>query len=400
MATTTIAPASFEAAAEALAQATAAGRTVRIAGAGTKLRWGNPVAAELELRTTALAELIEHNAGDLTATLQAGVPLAVAQRTFAGAGQMLALDPPPDPAGATIGGIFATGDCGPLRHRYGAPRDLIVGVTVALSDGTVAKAGGTVIKNVAGYDLAKLFSGSFGTLGLILAVNVRLHPRPERTATALASTAERRTLAAAAVALAGSPGEFEALDVHWADGRGELLARCAGPEAGPRSRRAAQLMAAAGLDAADVADDDEPLWARQRAGQRSPARAIVRVSARPSALAEVVASARECGGTLVGRAALGSSYIELDPDAVPRLRQLLAPSASSAVLLDPGAAAVRADAGREPPSPVPVPVSGAEDAWGPRAPGLTEPALELMRRVKARFDPAGTCNPGVFVGGI
>ena len=103
--------------------------------------------------------------------LDAGVRLADAQAAFAAEGQMLALDPPD--GGATVGGIVATADSGPLRHRYGSVRDLVVGMTVALSDGTVAKSGGKVIKNVAGYDLAKLFSGSFGTLGLIASVAVR-----------------------------------------------------------------------------------------------------------------------------------------------------------------------------------------------------------------------------------
>ncbi len=179
-------PPTFEQAAAALAGASAEGRTVRIRGAGTKLGWGAPTAAaDIELCTTGLNRIVEHNVGDLTAILEAGVPLADAQRTFAAAGQMLALDPPLGgqprfPSGATIGGIVATGDSGPLRHRYGAPRDLIVGATVALSDGTVARSGGKVIKNVAGYDLAKLFAGSFGTLGVILSVSVRLHPLPAR----------------------------------------------------------------------------------------------------------------------------------------------------------------------------------------------------------------------------
>src|SRR5437763_377867 len=120
--------------------------------------------------------------------------------------QKLALDPP-DPGGATIGGIVATGDSGPLRHRYGAARDLVVGVTVALPDGTVAHAGGKVIKNVAGYDLAKLFAGSFGTLGAIVEVAVRLHPvRP----TASAGGQSDRPEAAANAAIELAPSQREA----------------------------------------------------------------------------------------------------------------------------------------------------------------------------------------------
>ena len=377
---TTLAPGTFEDAAAALAAATAEGRSVRIVGSGTKLHWG-AVAPEADtvLHTTALDQIVEHNAGDLTATLQAGVPLALAQRTFAAAGQMLALDPPlaGDP-GPTIGGVVATGDCGPLRHRYGAPRDPVVGATVALSDGTVARAGGTVIKNVAGYDLAKLFAGAFGTLGVILSVNVRLHPRHDTSATALGAAADPVTLAAAATVLAAFPGEFEALDVAWRAGRGGILARCAGPEAVRRAQRTAQLMREHGLTGVDVSDHDDPLWERQRAGQRSAEAALVRIAARPSALAAVIAAAERCAGTLVGRAALGHTFVEVEPEAVDRLREAL-PDAAAAVLLD-GPAEVR----------------GRHDPWG----AVAGPAAELMRRVKARFDPAGTCNPGLFVAGI
>src|SRR5206468_1900573 len=151
------------------------GLSVRVRGGGTKLGWGPPAAPDVELYTSALDEVVEHNAGDLTAVLQAGVPLAIAQDRFGQEGQELALDPPLA-AGATIGGVVAAGDSGPLRHRFGAARDLVLGVRVALADGTVARAGGKVIKNVAGYDLAKLFAGSFGTLGAIVELAVRLHP--------------------------------------------------------------------------------------------------------------------------------------------------------------------------------------------------------------------------------
>jgi glycolate oxidase FAD binding subunit len=325
---------------------------------------------------------VAHDAGDLTATLQAGVPLELAQRTFAAAGQMLALDPPlavhEDGPGPTIGGVVATGDSGPLRHRYGAPRDLVVGMTVALSDGTIARTGGKVIKNVAGYDIAKLFSGAFGTLGLILSVNVRLHPLHETSVTALGSATDPAVLTAAAVVLAAAPLEFEALDVAWKGGRGGLLARCAGREATRRAKRAAALMAEAGLTETETTDDDGQLWERQRAGQRSADQALVRVAAPTTALGAVIAAAEAAEATLVGRAALGASFVEMSPEAVGRFREGL-PAGARGVLLD-----------------APAALRVAEDPWRAE-PG---PALELMRRVKARFDPAGTCNPGLFVGGI
>jgi glycolate oxidase FAD binding subunit len=377
-------PPTFEQAATMLAGASAESRTVRIRGAGTKLGWGAPTPTpDIELCTTGLNRIVEHNVGDLTAVLEAGVPLAEAQRTFAAAGQMLALDPPlspgpGSPAAATIGGIAATGDSGPLRHRYGTPRDLIVGATVALSDGSIARSGGKVIKNVAGYDLAKLFAGSFGTLGVILSLSVRLHPLPLETTTVLAAADDPDLIGVAALSLASSQLEFEALDVAWRAGRGGVLARCAGREHARRGRRASRALSALGVAHVEVTADDGALWERQRAGQRSEDRALVRVAAPPSELAAVLRAVDACEGTLVGRAALGSSYVELEPDAVAQLRSSL-PMAHSATLLD-APAALRSEL----------------DPWGP----LEAPALELMRNVKARFDPTGTCNPGLFVGGI
>jgi glycolate oxidase FAD binding subunit len=250
-------------------------------------------------------------------------------------------------------------------------------MTVALSDGTLAKSGSKVIKNVAGYDLAKLFAGAFGTLGLILSVSVRLHPRPDGHTTALGATSDPGALAVAAVALARAPLEFEALDVAWHQGRGGLLAQCAGPEHGRRGRRAAKLLDELGLIDVDMTEDDEALWERQRAGQRSADAAVVRIAHRPSSLADVVRAADAAGGTLVGRAALGASYVELAPESVTDLRRAVAPART--VLLD-APTALRAEA----------------DPWDTH----DDPALALMRSVKRRFDPTATCNPGLFVGGI
>jgi glycolate oxidase FAD binding subunit len=371
-------PRTFVDAAAVLASATAADQAVRIVGAGSKLGWGNPEQpgdAAVELHTTGLDEIVEHNAGDLTAILQAGVPLAVAQRTFAAAGQMLALDPPLEPS-PTIGGVFATGDSGPLRHRYGTPRDLVIGTTVALSDGTIASAGGKVIKNVAGYDLAKLFTGAFGTLGLILSISVRLHPLHEDSCTAVGATGDADALGRAAVALAAFPAEFDALDVAWRGGRGGILARCAGGESARRAQRTARQISELGLDQVDVVEPDGQLWERQRAGQRSAHQVLVRVAAAPSALADVLRAADRAEATVVGRAALGQSFMELAPESVAGLRERL-PAGAVAVVLD-------------------APAGAELDRWGP----VPAPALDLMHRVKRRFDPAGTCNPGLFVGGI
>jgi glycolate oxidase FAD binding subunit len=377
-------PKDAEDAAELLRACAADGIAVRFAGGATK-PWGRPGDDHgVELRTSALDAIVEHNRGDLTAVLQAGVPLRVLDETLAAAGQMLALDPPLGAGeAATVGGAIAAGDSGPLRHRYGAARDLVLGVTVALSDGSLAHAGGKVIKNVAGYDLAKLFSGSFGTLGLITEVAVRLHPRAPGHATAIGATDDAALLQDAAIALASSSLEAQALDVRWDAGEGLVLARFAGIAAAEQAAAAVPLLAAAGVQARAV-QDDVALWSAQRAGQRSADGAVVRVSGRPTQLAQACAAAEAGRATLVGRAALGLSWIALPAaapgelvDAVERLRNLLRPS--PCVVLD-----------------APAPVRANLDPWDQPE----DAALVLMRRVKARFDPTTTCNPGIFVGGI
>jgi glycolate oxidase FAD binding subunit len=345
-------------------------QAVRPVGGGTK-PWG-PRGSEAVLETGGLNRLVEHNMGDFTAVLEAGTPFAEAQAAFAEHGQGIAWDPPAT-EDSTIGGIMAAGDSGPLRHRYGGVRDLVVGVTVVLSDGTVAKAGGKVIKNVAGYDLAKLFTGSFGTLGLIASVSVRLHPTPPVTATAHGGTDDPDRLAAAAIALARRPLEAECLDVAWADGSGRLLVRYGGNTAAERARDTPLE-----LEDIQVSEDDAALWERQRALQRSAEGAVLKVSGRPTDLPDVIRAAGANGATVVSRAGLGLSWLAFAPggdlgERVATVRQALSPRACT--VLD-----------------------GAErvgDQW-PAAGG----AQVVMERLKARFDPARIFRPGTFVGGI
>jgi glycolate oxidase FAD binding subunit len=347
-----------------LAAASRAGASVRVRGAGTKLRWAPDASPALELSTAGLDRLLEHNAGDLTAVLEAGVPLARAQEQFREAGQMLALDPP-DPGGATIGGIVASNDSGPLRARYGGPRDLVVGMRVALADGTVSKSGGKVIKNVAGYDLAKLFTGSYGTLGAILELSVRLHPLPPATATAVGHTHSPHLLAGGAATLSHAPLEQMGLDVRWAAGAGMVLARFGGVAARPQAQTAERLLREAGLEAELVADDDS-LWQAQRDGQRSPRGLVARVSALQTDLGELAAVAERHGAALVGRAGMGLSWLRLDDgDSTALLDELQ--SRYLTVVLD---------------RPADMPAAPRE----PLDPG----SAVLLRRVKERFDPAGT----------
>ena len=359
-------PRSAAEAAAALREAAAAGPSVGIRGGGTKLSWSGSSEPATWISTGGLARIREHNAGDLTAVLEGGVGLAEAQRAFAAEGQMLALDPPlgADEA-ATVGGVLATADAGPLRHRYGAARDLVLGVTVALTDGTVAKAGGKVIKNVAGYDLGKLFAGSLGTLGLVAEIVVRLHPLPAETLTVLARSDDAARLAHAAVALAARPFELEAFDVRWEGGSGALLLRVGGVAATARAKRVADAAREAGLDA-ELLRDDEGVWVEQRSRQRSPDGVIVRISSLPTELGDVLALADRVGGSVVGRAALGVLWLALPPapEALARVRETLA--GRPLALLD-------------------APAELRESGWDGGAPARRE----LEARIRARFDPHG-----------
>ena len=372
------APATREDLARALKEAASAGEPVRFTGGGTKAGWGAAAAeSAVELPTTGLDRIVEHNAGDLTAVVEAGVPLAAAQAAFAEEGQMLALDPPDD--GATIGGVVATADSGPLRGRYGGVRDLVVGIRVALSDGSLAKSGGKVIKNVAGYDLSKLFAGSLGTLGAIVEVSVRLHPLAPASATAIGSSADVDELSRGLVAVSRAPLEHSGFDVCWADGSGSLLVRFAGAAPRPQAELAERLLRDAGLET-EIEEDDEELWSGQRARQRGEGSdgAVLRVSSLPTRLPVLIRATEDARGSLVGRAVLGLSWVWLpEPTAeqIDWLRRTLHPS--PCVVLD-------------------RPPSLDVDPWGPVDPAV----LALMRRVKEHFDPAGVCNPGVYAGGL
>lgn len=405
-------------AAEALRELARSGGCVRPVGARTKLDWGPATRAapaasapttrwpEVELHTSGLSRILAHDRGDFTAVLQAGVPLQQAQETFAAAGQRLALDPPLGAgAGATIGGVLATADSGPARHRHGGPRDLVIGITVALSDGTIARAGGKVIKNVAGYDLSKLLIGSHGTLGLIVEVCVRLHPLPGATATLHARSDDPAALCAATATLARLPLEAEALDLAWQAHEGRVLARFAGPAASRRAGDAARRLR--GLASVEVeSDDDEPLWQQHRELQRSPDGAVLKVSALPSELPIVLAAARSAGASVVSRAALGLSWLAFahEQSLAQRVAAVRAELAPRACLLLDGGAGLHADAtfrGVALPSNGELPDGSADVAADATLRGaLDAGAIALMERVRERFDPAGVFRPGVPLGSI
>lgn len=375
-------PSTPQEAAEVMRALGEAGTALRARGGGTKFGWGLPSDPSAIVSTRNLNRVLEHNAADMTAVLGAGTPFSQAQSVFASSGQMVALDPPcGSEEAATIGGILAANDSGPLRHRYRGARDLVLGMTVALSDGTLAHSGGKVIKNVAGYDIAKLFTGAFGTLGLIVEVVVRLYPRPARTITLTGATEDSAALQEAALAMSHATLEIESLDVGWRDGSGVLLAQFGGVAPEGQAERARSLMAAPGLDISEIEDDAE-LWARQRNGQRAADDEIaLKLSVLSTDLAAVIEIARRHGGSLVGRAGLGLLWMCLPArdDAAEELaavRSELPRSSAHCVLLD-------AD-----------PSTRAKDlVWGDLGAG----ELELMRSIKSRFDPAGVCAPNLYM---
>ncbi|MGC9542086.1 FAD-binding protein [Streptomyces sp. UG1] len=213
-----------------------------IAGSGTAAEWGGtPSPHDAVLDVTGLDGVLTYQPSDLTVAVKAGTPLAALQEVLAENGQQVGLDAARIPRGATVGGLLATADGGPARHAYGTLRDCVIGITVVLADGTVARSGGQVIKNVAGYDLAKLFHGSLGTLGVIAEVTLRLHPLAEASCTVAAACTPGRSLELADRMMREA---LEPVALEWYDGR--LLARFDGSRAGV-ARRAR----AAGFDQAD-----------------------------------------------------------------------------------------------------------------------------------------------------
>jgi FAD/FMN-containing dehydrogenase len=197
--TITVSPANTQQVSEILRYANENGITVTPTGGATKQSWGNeiqpnPTKTDIRLELTRLNRVIEHPWQDLTCTVQAGCTWQQLQQTLAKHGQFVALDPL-WPERATVGGILATNDSGALRHRYGSLRDLVIGMTLVLADGTIARSGGKVVKNVAGYDLCKLVTGSFGTLAVITEATFRLHPLPQHVQTFTVSAPQAQQLA-------------------------------------------------------------------------------------------------------------------------------------------------------------------------------------------------------------
>ena len=382
-------PGSEQELAKVLKLANAAGLAVIPRGGGTKLEWGNrPPRADVILSTARLNRVLQHAWADLTVSVEAGCTIAKLQETLAKRGQRLALDAL-RPENATVGGALSTNDSGVLRLRFGSLRDLVIGVTLALADGTVASSGGRVVKNVAGYDLPKLATGALGTLGVITRAFFRLHPLPKETRTVSCVTSNAVEAQQLAFAIQNSKLAHSALQICWGAGiqpRVDVLFEGTGAGLAAQAQQAKAMMGAAATGEAgrDVWDARQEICS---AGKSSGEFAVAKCATLPGASAELLEMvAGLCSGELrwsVVVQATGIGWIRLKGaaagiDSVLRqLRADLEGRGGSLVLAHRSAS------------------MNEFDAWGNAG-----DALPLMNAVKRQFDPVNTLNPGRFAGRI
>lgn len=377
------------------------GLAVVVRGHGSKLTWGRPPERlDVLLDTTAMSELVEHSRGDLIATAGAGMPLARLQELLAEGGHQLVVDDlvggqgrsgEDGPAGSTLGGAVATNLSGPRRMWTGAVRDLVIGVRFVRADGTIAKAGGKVVKNVAGYDLAKLLTGSFGTLAVLTEVTVRLHPLPEADRW-VGTSVDPDLLPAVLEEVVHSQLVPHACEVRVRPGvRPAVVTMLSGTEAGVTARAEAlrERLAALGAEP-QVHDVAPPWWGRllhpgQQGGDAPPEGSrpvLLKVTARLSGIPDLVTEVGRAEATATGSAGAGVLYVTLPAqeqvaDRVAALRSAATRLGGSVVVLD-----------------APPEVKAGLDSWG------AVPGLDLMCRIKDEFDPTRVLAPGRFVGGL
>jgi glycolate oxidase FAD binding subunit len=381
---------------------------VLVRGAGTKVAWGNPPQrCDVVLDTRRLDALVEHAAGDLIVVAGAGRTLEQVQQDVGGSTQRLGVDPP---RRGTVGGAVASGSTGPLRLRHGAVRDLVIGMTLVRADGVVAHSGGKVVKNVAGYDLGKLLTGSFGTLGVVTEVAFRLHPVPAGQRWVVADVASAQEAQAAVQALVHSQLMASAVELDWVDGQGQVAAQIEGHADGAAgcAAEARELLGGGAID-----EQQPPAWwGREPSGPSALLKVTHEIAALPGLLAAITRSEQASGvrAALRGSPAVGVGLVGLRRgdddsgdgsrdgsgdglgdrsgdgsdgvvDAVVRFTESLRREAGtfggSVVLLE------ALDGVRE-----------RLDPWGPVS------GIDLMRAVKAQFDPGRLLAPGRFVGGI
>jgi glycolate dehydrogenase FAD-binding subunit len=388
---TVVRPTSTEEAATAMRVAAEHELTVLVRGGGSRLSWGMPSSrCDVVIDMSRMSGVVEHAAGDLVARVRAGTRMGEVAKVLAAAGQEIALDVPDD---ATVGGVVASGLAGPRRLRYGTPRDLLIGITVVRADGTVAKSGGKVVKNVAGYDLGKLFAGSAGTLGLITEATFRLHPLPSARAYVTAEYTAGPAAAEAVAAAANSPLVPSAVELWRPEPGGPVRVGVLleGSAEGVSARAA--LMADV-LGKGETAEDPPGWW--PRAPQAGSAQTLVRVSFWVSALGRVLetieAAARTAGVSpaVEGSAGAGVLYVRLGPGSGAKTKAV-------AEFAEFVAALRGALAGERGGVTVVVAPSAVRTALAERG-GMAGnvPGLALMRAVKDQFDPGHRMAPGRF----
>jgi glycolate oxidase FAD binding subunit len=369
-------PTSTAEVAEVMRAAAADGLTVVARGAGTKLGWGPPpTSADVVLDLGAMDRVLDHQAGDLIVEAQAGTPLSRVREVVGGQGQRLVVDE--TVPGATVGGSLAAHASGPERLLVGTVRDLLIGVTVVRADGVVARAGGRVVKNVAGYDLGKLVVGSFGTLGVVTEAIFRLHPVPELQQWVSVPVADATRAHELAHAVVHGQAVAAAVEVDLdAGGRGRLSVLLNGREDGV-TQRAATVAGQLGGDA-DVAPAAPAGWGTY---PWAVGEVGLKLTCVLSGIRDVLAAAADVGARVRGSAGAGVLYAALPASgaeaALGRLRGTCAAHGGSAVVVE-----------------APPELERSLDVWGP------VPAIDLMRRVKDQFDPDHRLAPGRFVGGI
>jgi glycolate oxidase FAD binding subunit len=394
----TVAPTTAEELAEVMTAAYGAQWRVLIAGGGSKLDWGGPVAQpDLVLSTVRLNRLIDHAVGDLTVTAEAGIRFADVQSILLKENQTLAFDPA-YPEQATLGGIVATGDTGSLRQRYNGVRDMLLGITFVRSDGQIAKAGGRVVKNVAGYDLMKLFTGSYGTLGVLTQMTLRVYPLPEASRTIVLTGAvqaldqiTRTLLSSALTPLAADLVAGTTLAELGLPGTLGLALRFQTIQSSVdvQTSRMAAVAETLGLAIAHFADDSETMlwqqlrsripeaprdrWITCKVGVKSTA--AVTVLQQIGELAPAAWLAQIHGASGLGKLALDAN---LPPETVQKIRELFNANQGFLSVLQ-----------------APVAWKQGIDVWG-----YTGNALDLMQQLKYQFDPHNLLNPQRFVGGI
>ena len=378
--------------AAALKQASDARQSLVIRGAGTKEGYGR-IASRIDviLDMQRLNRILAHEQGDMTATIEAGASLRHVNVALALHGQMLPLDPPFADR-ATIGGLLATNDSGPLRHRYGTPRDLVIGVQLATTDGTLAKAGGQVVKNVAGYDLSKLITGSFGSLAAIVSATFKLAPRPAASKTMRFGVRDGEALSAAVRMVMASQLEPVAFEVRAESApdvaqafRLAILVRFASlPEVVNAQVEQVQAGLKAWTTSMELLDGDaeRSLWNGHASQLWDEPGAIVRASWLPASIGsalnalERLSTDASAAMSLVGRAAVGAGHIRIDADTAAQaaiVEQLRASRVFGNVVIVRGSPDLKA----------------IVDVWGSH--GDRQPLLESLKRT---FDPNGTLNAG------